>query len=161
VLQRSLVAASANGAWSKYALGTTTSGYDAQTPAGDLFSIDGVEITQSIQYYKADQHLQDPNDRGPDNSLALVSGKATYVRTYVHAVAQTQMLKGVLHLERRNGTIWSPAGTYKSVSNVEAKTNAAYQQQRESLGATVAFKLPAEVVNGDLRLKILRQMTLW
>jgi hypothetical protein len=113
-----------------------------------------IEITQAIQYYRADQHLQDPNDRGPDNSVALVSGKATYVRTYVHAVSQTQMLKGLLHLERRNGTTWTSAGTYNSLSNVEAKTNPMYQQQRENLAATVAFKLPAEVVNGDLRLKV-------
>ena len=32
-------------------------------------SIHGVEVTQSIQYYRAEEHLTDPADRGPDNSL--------------------------------------------------------------------------------------------
>ena len=39
--------------------------------------IHGVEVTQSIQYYRANEHLTDPADRGPDNSLRLVAEKAT------------------------------------------------------------------------------------
>ena len=38
--------------------------------------IDGVEVTQAIQYRSADQHLTDSADRGPDNSIRLVADKA-------------------------------------------------------------------------------------
>ena len=44
--------------------------------------IDGVEVTQAIQYRSADQHYNDPADRGPDNSIRLVADKAArYART--------------------------------------------------------------------------------
>ncbi len=46
--------------------------------------IDGIEVTQGIQYYKADQHLTDPNDRNKDNSGMLVANKPAWVRVYVH-----------------------------------------------------------------------------
>ena len=35
----------------------------------------GIEVTQSIQYYQASQHLTDSKDRGPDNSVHLVANK--------------------------------------------------------------------------------------
>ena len=41
-----------------------------------MIFIRGVEVTQAIQYYRAAEHLTDPVDRGPDNSLILVAGKA-------------------------------------------------------------------------------------
>lgn len=45
--------------------------------------IDGVEVSQAIQYYHADRHLTDPADRGADNSLGLVAYKPAWVRVYV------------------------------------------------------------------------------
>ena len=41
--------------------------------------IDGMEVTQGIQYYKTDQHLTDPNDRNKDNSVILVANKPAWV----------------------------------------------------------------------------------
>ena len=50
---------------------------------GSGLHIDGVEVTQAIQYRSADQHLTDPQYRGPDNSIRLVADKAARVRVYV------------------------------------------------------------------------------
>ena len=38
--------------------------------------IDGIEATQTIQYYKADQHLTDPSTRASDNSVVLAGVQA-------------------------------------------------------------------------------------
>ena len=37
--------------------------------------ISGIEVTQAVQYFQADQHLTDPADRQADNALRLVAGK--------------------------------------------------------------------------------------
>jgi len=52
-----------------------------------MLIVRGVEVTQEIQYFHADQHLTDPADRGPDNSLALVANKAAWVRVYIESDA--------------------------------------------------------------------------
>jgi hypothetical protein len=46
-------------------------------------TVDGIEVTQAIQYYRAAQHLTDPADRGPDNSLRLVTNKTALRRRAV------------------------------------------------------------------------------
>jgi hypothetical protein len=38
-------------------------------------TIDGIKVTQGLQFYHAAQHLGDANDRGADNSLTLVEDK--------------------------------------------------------------------------------------
>lgn len=38
-----------------------------------MLIVRGVEVSQAIQHYRADQLLTDPADRGPDNSLRLVA----------------------------------------------------------------------------------------
>jgi hypothetical protein len=48
--------------------------------------IDGVEVTQAIQYGRTKDHLTDPADRGPDNSIRLVADKPAYVRVYVRTL---------------------------------------------------------------------------
>src|SRR6266699_327305 len=50
-----------------------------------MLIIRGIVVTQGIQYYRADQHLSDPADRGPDNSLPLVANKPAWVRVYVES----------------------------------------------------------------------------
>jgi hypothetical protein len=42
------------------------------------FWIEGVGVSQAIQYSWAARHRSDKNDRGPDNSIALVSEKAAW-----------------------------------------------------------------------------------
>src|SRR5690606_13960751 len=48
---------------------------------GDLIVVDA-EITQAIQHFRSDRHL-DAANVFPDNSIRLVAGKATVVRLYV------------------------------------------------------------------------------
>ena len=60
----------------------STADWTARTAAQELFRdawrerhkvsglfIEGVEVTQAIQYYRAEDHLADAADRGPDNSV--------------------------------------------------------------------------------------------
>src|SRR6266508_2368224 len=47
--------------------------------------IQGIEVTQAIQYYRSDMHLTDPLDRAPDNSARLVANKPAWVRVYVRS----------------------------------------------------------------------------
>ena len=47
--------------------------------------VDGVEITQAIQYYHSRRHLSDPAQQGLDNSVRLVIGKPALVRVYLRS----------------------------------------------------------------------------
>ena len=47
--------------------------------------VDGVEITQAIQYYHSRRHLSDPSQQGSDNSVRLVIGKPALVRVYLRS----------------------------------------------------------------------------
>ena len=61
--------------------------------------IDGVEVSQAIQYYHAHRHLTDPADRGPDNSLGLVAYKPAWVRVYVRgAIRAITGVRGVIEV---------------------------------------------------------------
>ena len=63
--------------------------------------IDGIEVTQGIQYYKADQHLTDPDDRNKDNSVILVANKPAWVRVYVHDLSSSgRNVTGELEVDR-------------------------------------------------------------
>jgi hypothetical protein len=42
--------------------------------------VNGIEVTQAIQYYRAGEHLTDAADRGADNSVRLVTNKTAWVR---------------------------------------------------------------------------------
>ena len=67
--------------------------------------INGIEITQAIQYYHADRHLTDSADRGPDNSIRLVANKPTWVRVYLRNRSlfadQIDNVSGYIKLYRR------------------------------------------------------------
>src|SRR5262245_15675260 len=63
--------------------------------------IDGIEVTQAIQYYKSYKHLTDPADIKPDNSIPLIAGKPALVRVYVRSFpVGMKGVSGTLHLER-------------------------------------------------------------
>ena len=69
--------------------------------------IDGVEVTQAIQYRSADQHLTDLADRGPDNSIRLVADKAARVRVYVRNLpAPVFGVIGSVTVQRRRYGVW-------------------------------------------------------
>ena len=125
--------------------------------------IDGVEVTQSIQYYHAAEHLSDPADRGPDNSLRLIANKPAWVRVYLRCrlVSHTP---GVIQIPGVTGTVEvqrlsvvdqilathmpQPPGT------VTAQSLTTYVAQRKNLSASLNFIIPADEMCGALRLII-------
>jgi hypothetical protein len=121
--------------------------------------IDGVEVTQGIQYCRAEEHLTDPADRGPDNSVRLVSGKPAWVRVYVRSGlgAPITGVTGKLVVHRHHlGFVWDqivdlspqPPGT------VTAQWDPDYATGRSNLGASLNFILPADLMCGHLRLDV-------
>ena len=69
--------------------------------------IDGVEVNQAIQYRKAAEHLTDPGDRAPDNSIRLVADKPAMVRVYVHSMRLEESgVTGKVTVQRRRHGIW-------------------------------------------------------
>ena len=69
--------------------------------------VSGIEVTQGIQYYRADRHLTNADDRGPDNSGRLAAQKPAWVRVYVRSglLGADQDLTGDLVVERRTGIL--------------------------------------------------------
>jgi hypothetical protein len=50
-----------------------------------MLIIRGLEVTQAIQYYRSDQHLTDPSEQSPDNSVGLIANKPAWVRVYIES----------------------------------------------------------------------------
>src|SRR3712207_6198996 len=74
--------------------------------------IDGVEVTQAIQYYHAADHLTDAADVRPDNAARLVAAKPAWVRVYVRSglVSRIDGVTGTVELQRRaNDLLWLTA----------------------------------------------------
>ena len=121
-------------------------------------SIRGVEVTQSIQYYRADEHLTDPADRGPDNSLRLVAGKAAWVRVYLRGnPSQVANVTGTLTLWRQSiYGFFSDELTYSPAASgfVTAEVSPDYATERDNINATLNFIIPADEFWGKLQLKI-------
>lgn len=125
----------------------------------DLFTpmwqtrIAGIEVTQSIQHYRAAAHLTDPADRGPDNSVYLVAHKPAIVRVYVRGTGEA--VGGRLRVERL-----TPAMTYREVDAFEPWDAASivphdtddYAVDRVRLSRTLNFRIPAVAVAGTMRI---------
>lgn len=123
-----------------------------------MLIIRGVEVTQSIQYFRADQHLTDAADRGPDNSLTLVADKPAWVRIYVETDAPGVVPKvtGTLDVDyglfnRRYG---QPGITLnpQPPSQVTAEFNPNYATTRVATSQTLNFIIPADRMSGPLGL---------
>ncbi len=126
-------------------------------------SIDGVEVTQAIQFYRANQHLTDPADRGPDNSLQLVANKSAWVRVYLRSgqdpafdFGQLANVSGTLVVERRVGGIWSVVDNLIPVNAPVTSQDsfASYDAERRDINATLNFVIPASTMTGLLRFSI-------
>ncbi len=74
---------------------------------GDLI-VTGAELTQGIQHFRSDDHLDAPNVF-PDNSIRLIAGKPTVVRLYVDYDAGS----GLPPITTLSGslTLFNPGGT--------------------------------------------------
>jgi len=118
----------------------------------------GVEVTQGIQYFWADQHLTNADDRGPNNSLRLVARKPAWVRVYVRCglYAASQDLTGDLLVEHRTGAFlgeWTPVGTLapQAPGAVTALRDPDYATERGTIGATLNFIVPGPLMEGIVR----------
>jgi hypothetical protein len=125
--------------------------------------VQGLEVTQSIQYYRADQHLTDPTDRGPDNSLRLVTNKTAWVRTYLRSGqdpgfdnGQLAGVNGTLRVERRVGGVWSTIANLAPQNGpiVAEDSFASYDAERSNISATLNFVVPANLMTGLLRFTV-------
>src|SRR5690348_962326 len=122
------------------------------------FHVSGVEVTQSIQYYHASQHLTDPADRGADNSVTLVAGKPAWVRVYVRSGFRHGPIPGVtgtLEVQKRYlGFIYLNAASppAQPPGTVTAESAPAYATERGTLTSSLNFIIPADVMCGHLKL---------
>jgi hypothetical protein len=118
--------------------------------------IDGVEVTQAIQHYGASSHLTDPADRGPDNSLRLVTDKPAWVRVYVAGRNLRNVTGTVEVFRRQGGFLWQSLGvvTAQPPGSVTAAFNADYATQRRTLSSSLNFIIPRQMMCGVLRLTV-------
>lgn len=122
-------------------------------------TVDGLEVTQAIQYYRAASHLTDPADRGPDNSVPLVAGKAAVVRAYLRSGGDPGFGNGVLDgvdgtllVERFVGGRWTTVSTLTSLNGPSSADDApGYVVERSAAGATLNFAVPAATMTGRMR----------
>jgi hypothetical protein len=120
-------------------------------------TIDGIEVTQGLQYYRAASHLTDAADRGADNSLTLVEGKPAYVRVYVRSGqdpgfdnGQVSNVSGWVTLYRTAGGVSSVTDFYPLNPGMTAYANPAYATERSTLGRSLNFLIPASEMRGQL-----------
>ena len=119
--------------------------------------IRGIEVNQAIQYYRADEHLTDPADRGPDNSLRFAARKAARVRVYVRSFfGSLSGVSGTLTVYRRRHYLYQESAVLnpESPGAVTAQSIVDYATERGDDSHTLNFIVPANVMQGDLRFKV-------
>ncbi len=119
--------------------------------------IQGIEVSQAVQYYEADDHLTDAADRGMNNGITLVANKPAWVRVYPWSAFGASGLTASLEVQRRrNGFLWTSVMTLNpdpsSANSVPASSTTTYAAMRGSLGASINFVIPAGEMIGTLRL---------
>jgi len=121
-------------------------------------TIDGIEITQGLQYYHAASHLTDAADRGADNSLTLVEDKPAYVRVYIRSGqdpgfdnGQVPNVSGWITLNRTTGGASNYVrDLYPLNPGITAQANPAYATERGTLNRSLNFIIPASEMRGLL-----------
>ena len=119
--------------------------------------IDGVEVTQSIQYRAADRHLTDPADRGPDNSIQLVADKTALVRVYIRQSRElVHGVVGSVTIQRMRWGVWVDAGKLEQLApaSISAEPNPNYAFERSRRSESLNFRIPAASMRGGFRLKV-------
>ena len=119
--------------------------------------VDGVEVSQAIQYYHSAEHLTDAADRAPDNAVRLIARKPAWVRVYLRSLFLNQItgVTGTLEVQRQSFfTIYNTLGTLnpEAPGVVNATGSPNYDTERSTITSTLNFILPAEFVCGHLRL---------
>jgi hypothetical protein len=130
--------------------------------------IQGIEVTQGIQYYRSDMHLIDPLDQAPDNAARIVAYKAAWVRVYVRSGSHKSIsnVTGSLRVERYSPQSFlakltpQPPATVHAFPEPESSgpdipyitPHTFYQWERSNLAATLNFIIPSQFMCGLLRL---------
>ena len=128
-----------------------------ELPRYSGIQIDGVEVTQAIQYRSADAHLTDPADRGPDNSVRLVADKPARVRVYVRNHPElVNGVVGTVTMQRQRYGAWVDTGALMQQwpASVSAEPAPNYAAERRSSAASLNFVIPAAAMRGRLRLTV-------
>lgn len=142
---------------------TVVDEFDIYVTRKPMLRVDGIEVTQAIQFYRASQHLTDANDRGPDNSLRLVTNKTAWVRAYLRSGLDPSFesglvtgVDGTLTVERQTNGIWSTVATIPSQNGpVTAYDSfASYDAERGNIDNSLNFVVPAAVMSGLLRFTV-------
>jgi hypothetical protein len=142
---------------------TSTRHFDFVVQKRPNLTVHGLEVTQAIQYYRANQHMTDPADRGPDNSLRLVTDKSAWVRVYLRSGqdpgfdnGQLAGVTGTLRVERRVGGVWNLIWvlTPQNGPLVVEDSFASYDAERGNINRTLNFVVPAAIMTGLLRFTV-------
>jgi hypothetical protein len=127
---------------------------DTMVPIG--LRINGVEVTQGIQYFDAASHLTDPADRGPDNSITLVADKPAWARVYVRPgpLGSVRNVTGTVIVQRQGRVGWDDVATLtpSGFTTIEALSTLTYAQERGTSWRSLNFVIPREWLRGRLRL---------
>jgi hypothetical protein len=120
------------------------------TKVADL-TVEGIEVTQGLQYYSSAEHLTDTADVNPTNSLTLVADKETWVRVYVRsgqdpafdggAVDKVAALLSVTHISGTGST--GLGGPTSENSWVTAQATPTYRTTRLNSDRTINFRIPS------------------
>ena len=120
--------------------------------------VSGVEVTQGIQYFGAERHLTNGDDRGPDNSVRLIARKPAWVRVYVRSglFGADQVLTGDLIVEHRTGPFlgeWTPVATLLPLAPgaVTSQRDPVYTTERGTIGSSINFAVGAALMEGMVR----------
>jgi hypothetical protein len=120
--------------------------------------IDGVEVTQAIQYRRAADHLTDPADRGNDNTVTLVADKPAYVRVYVRSTgfAPITGVTGTVTVQRRQRGLWVDADTLvqQAPTTLTAQLPGDYDAERRNLNRSLNFLISSRQMVGNMRLVV-------
>lgn len=126
-------------------------------------SVDGMEITQAIQFYNSAAHLTDPTDRGLDNSARLVSQKSAWLRVYLRSGqaptfggGQLGNVGGNLTVRQFSSGRWNVVGTIAAANApvIAEASYSGYEVERNNINASLNFIIPATLMTGLLRLSV-------
>ena len=135
---------------------------DSVREAADRFRlrgivIDGVEVTQAIQYRGAADHLTDAADRRPDNSLRLVADKPAVVRVFVHTLfGEARDVTATVTLQRMKYGVWAQGSALGQnwPPRIVAEATPDYATERGRLGSSLNFTIPGAEMRGLMRLHV-------
>jgi len=129
-------------------------------PEPDL-AIHGIEVTQSVQHYRANEHLN--NSVGPDNSLPYVAGKMAWVRVYLRSGIDPALnngdlaaVTGSIKLSRIVGGAKQFIADLSPINGplIARSEFGTYRAERGGINNTLNFQIAAARVTGRLVLEV-------